>query len=375
MTDPIRDLQSKLRSSQDPISTFYLIETRTGAERMLEKVRLLAGKGVAEGDIASIAQLVTDVLRQGDHNAPPGREASTAARPTDAGTLMATVSPAVPAAAHPTPSIAKDVGVGLALPYSVEDGGVSAEGPRANGDEAEGRLRPARPALRRAAPSADRARSWFCVVPSPRRGEMRRRGGWEEEREEEGGRGNLRLDGSASRPSPHIAGITRKQGEQRSHGVRDARQVGYGACGTQVLAVRLDDKAAGNVTATHRLWQTRLPKECVGSPVITAGHAYVVTQFGSIVCLDLKDGNKLAEKRLTGQGALSGSWSSPVLAGGKLFVPNQSGEVFIVKPTPELEILGINPAGDEATCASPAISDGQIFLRTYKALWCIGGKG
>jgi hypothetical protein len=57
MTDPIRDLQSKLRSSQDPISTFYLIETRTGAERMLEKVRLLAGKGVAEGDIASIAQL------------------------------------------------------------------------------------------------------------------------------------------------------------------------------------------------------------------------------------------------------------------------------------------------------------------------------
>ena len=58
--------------------------------------------------------------------------------------------------------------------------------------------------------------------------------------------------------------------------------------GTQVLAVRLDDKAAGNVTATHRLWQTRLPKECVGSPVITAGHAYLVTQFGSIVCLDLR---------------------------------------------------------------------------------------
>jgi outer membrane protein assembly factor BamB len=140
--------------------------------------------------------------------------------------------------------------------------------------------------------------------------------------------------------------------------------------GTQAVAVRLGGR--GNVTDTHRLWQQRLPKECVGSPVVTGGNVYLVTQFGTAVCLELATGKKLAEKRLTGGGGLSGSWSSPVLADGKLYVPNQSGDVFVIRATPELEVLATNSVGEETTCASLAISGGRIFLRTYKGLWCIG---
>ena len=140
--------------------------------------------------------------------------------------------------------------------------------------------------------------------------------------------------------------------------------------GTRVTAVRFDPAAAGDVTSTHRRWETKLPKECVGSPAIAGGHVYLVTTFGSIVCLDLATGKKLNEERLAGTGSLGGSWSSIVVAGDRLLVPNQSGEVFVFKAGPGLELLATNTAGDEITCASPAVADGQLFLRTYKALWC-----
>jgi outer membrane protein assembly factor BamB len=141
--------------------------------------------------------------------------------------------------------------------------------------------------------------------------------------------------------------------------------------GTRVMAVRLGG-AAGDVTESHRLWTTDLPKDCVGSGVIAGGHVYLVTQFGTAVCLDLGTGKKAWEKRLTGEGSLGASWSSFVLADGKLLVPNHTGEVFVLKVSPRFEVLTTNLAAEETTCASLTISNGQVFLRTYKALWCFG---
>ena len=140
--------------------------------------------------------------------------------------------------------------------------------------------------------------------------------------------------------------------------------------GSQVIAVK--PGGSGDVSETRRLWQVRLPKDCVGSPVIFEGHVYLVTAFGSVVCLDLATGNKVAEKRLSGTASRGGSWSSIVLAGEKLFIPNHSGEVFVLKASPQLDVLHVNSIGEETTCASIAVADGQIFLRTYSALWCFG---
>jgi outer membrane protein assembly factor BamB len=144
--------------------------------------------------------------------------------------------------------------------------------------------------------------------------------------------------------------------------------------GTRVTAVRLDGRGAmaGDVTATHRLWQTDLPKDCVGSGVIAGGHVYLVTQSGFVGCLDLATGKKQWEKRLPGQGRLAGSWSSIVLAGGRLLIPNQAGEVFVLRASPAFELLGSNLAAEETTAASLAVADGRVYLRTYDALWCFG---
>jgi outer membrane protein assembly factor BamB len=140
--------------------------------------------------------------------------------------------------------------------------------------------------------------------------------------------------------------------------------------GTQACAVKLGGR--GDITATHRLWQKRLPNECIGSGVVVDERIYFVSEHGIAICLDLTTGEKKWEKRLAGTSSSTGSWSSVVLADKKLFIVNQAGETFIVNATPEFELLATNTIGDEITCASPVISGGQLFLRTYEALWCVG---
>lgn len=140
--------------------------------------------------------------------------------------------------------------------------------------------------------------------------------------------------------------------------------------GTRVTAIRVGRQ--GDATAGKRLWQIDMPKDCVGSGVILDGRVYLVTQFGSVVCLDLSNGHKLWERRLAGQGSLGGTWSSIVVAEGKLWIPNHSGEVFVVSVAPDFEIVSDNWIGEETTCGSPAVSNREFFLRTYKHLWCLG---
>jgi outer membrane protein assembly factor BamB len=86
--------------------------------------------------------------------------------------------------------------------------------------------------------------------------------------------------------------------------------------------------------------------------------------------MDLKSGSTIWEERLKGPGPRGSSWSSMLLADGKIFVPNQSGDVFVLRASPKFEVLATNSVG-EATNASLAASEGEVFLRTNSSLWCI----
>ena len=87
---------------------------------------------------------------------------------------------------------------------------------------------------------------------------------------------------------------------------------------------------------------------------------------------DEKENILIWQERLSGNDGNTGSWSSIVLAGGRLYVPNQSGDVFVLKASQQFELIRTNSV-HEPTNASLAASDGAIFLRTDKNLWCIGG--
>ena len=76
----------------------------------------------------------------------------------------------------------------------------------------------------------------------------------------------------------------------------------------------------------------------------------------------------VGEERLAGKGPKNSSWSSMVLADGRLYVINHSGDTFVLKASPKFELLATNSLNEEDN-ASLAVSDGDIFIRTHKALW------
>ena len=105
--------------------------------------------------------------------------------------------------------------------------------------------------------------------------------------------------------------------------------------------------------------------------MIHEGHLYTISQDGVAACTELKNGNTVWEERLRGPGSRGSSWSSMLLADGKIYVPNQSGDVFVLRAAPKFELLATNSVS-ESTNASLAASDGELFLRTDKSLWCFG---
>lgn len=129
----------------------------------------------------------------------------------------------------------------------------------------------------------------------------------------------------------------------------------------------------GDVTETHRLWQFPRSKQRIGSSVISGGHIYILDDPGVAECIDLQTGKVVWEKRLGGPGNEHTSWSSMVLSEGNLYVVNHGGDAFVLKASPEFELLATNSLG-ERTLSSIATSNGELFIRTYQSLWCIGNE-
>jgi outer membrane protein assembly factor BamB len=139
-------------------------------------------------------------------------------------------------------------------------------------------------------------------------------------------------------------------------------------------AIAVKPGVSGEVTESQRLWRLPRVKGAIGSGVIYEGHVYTIDRDGIAACLDLKSGDKVWEERLRGPGARTSSWSSMLLANGRIYVPNQSGDVFILRASPKFELLATNSL-NEPTNASLAASDTDLFLRTDKGLWCLANTG
>lgn len=135
-------------------------------------------------------------------------------------------------------------------------------------------------------------------------------------------------------------------------------------------AMAVKSGGSGDVTDTHRLWQHAMPKppQRVGSGAIAKGCVFIHNEpYAS--CLDAKTGEQRWQKRLAER-----SWCSMVHAAGRLYVNNEAGTTFVLEPTPDAcNVLAENKLG-ELTRASVALSDGQIFLRTYENLYCVEAK-
>ena len=147
--------------------------------------------------------------------------------------------------------------------------------------------------------------------------------------------------------------------------------VAMGGFNGTALAVKAG--GSGDVTATNRLWQLPKTKQRIGSAVIADGHIYILNDPGVAECFELRSGKLVWEQRLKGPAAKADNWSSLVLAGDNLYAVNQGGDGFVFKASPKFQVVSTNRLG-ELTRASVAVSDGELFIRTYKNLWCVSGK-
>ena len=129
---------------------------------------------------------------------------------------------------------------------------------------------------------------------------------------------------------------------------------------------------SGDVTSTNRLWYApdKQPQR-IGSGVVVGDHVYVANAGpGTVQCLEIKTGKIAWQARLPG----GHSWSSTVLAGGRLYVTYQQGTTHVFRPSPEkFELLSSNQLSEPSN-STPAFSDGEVFLRTFKALYCVSER-
>lgn len=132
------------------------------------------------------------------------------------------------------------------------------------------------------------------------------------------------------------------------------------------VAVRLGGRK--DVTNSHVVW-SHTGGSYVPSPVLHEDHLYWVNDRGIANCIDTRSGDEVSRERLGGQ-----FYASVVLIGDHLYAVSRFSGTYILTATPDLTRIGHNKLTDDSDfSASPAISDGHLFLRSDRFLYCIAG--
>ncbi|MCH8243030.1 MAG: PQQ-binding-like beta-propeller repeat protein, partial [Planctomycetes bacterium] len=143
------------------------------------------------------------------------------------------------------------------------------------------------------------------------------------------------------------------------------------------MAVRAGGK--GDVTESHVLWKGR-DSSRFGSPIVDKGRIYSCSG-GVATVIDAKTGERITQTRLEGgrgeSGGMGGDYASPILADGKLYYVRKSGDLFVLRADEKLQQLALNRLTDEKEefSSTPAVSDGDLFIRSDKHLYCVSSLG
>lgn len=162
------------------------------------------------------------------------------------------------------------------------------------------------------------------------------------------------------------------------------------------MAVRAGGK--GDAREGDRLLWSNTTRGGIGTPIVHDGLVYSISG-GVATCLDAETGESVYEKRLEGPaeadadasaapdrgfgragdfarggGFRQQDYSSPVLADGKLYYLRRGGEAYVLAAGREYKPLAMNKfASDDGDfSATPAVSDGELFIRSSNKLYCVG---
>ncbi|MGH9848817.1 MAG: PQQ-binding-like beta-propeller repeat protein, partial [Blastocatellia bacterium] len=125
----------------------------------------------------------------------------------------------------------------------------------------------------------------------------------------------------------------------------------------------------GETSNKSVVWAKRGVGSYMPTPLIYQGLLYVLRNEGIFSCYDLATGEEKYTERIPHQG--SGFSGSPVAADGKIYLPSEDGDIFVVKAGAKFELLGKNSLG-QLLMSTPAIAGGMMFVRAERDLFAIG---
>lgn len=134
-----------------------------------------------------------------------------------------------------------------------------------------------------------------------------------------------------------------------------------------LLAVKLG--GTGDLTDTNVLWRYEKSLPDVPAPLIYQNVVFLVRSGGIATTLEPETGKVLKQGRLTG--ALDDYYSSPIGVDGKVYIASEHGKVVVLRAAGEWEILAVNDF-DSEIYATPAVSEGKLYIRTRNALYAVG---
>jgi outer membrane protein assembly factor BamB len=130
------------------------------------------------------------------------------------------------------------------------------------------------------------------------------------------------------------------------------------------MAIRPGGK--GDITKTHVAWEAQTGAPYISSLVHDNGLIFMATDVGGVTVVDAKTGERVWQQRIDGIFT-----ASPVAGDGKIYFVSETGETIVVRSARTPEVIARNDIG-QRLMASPAISNGQIFLRSDDQLFAIG---
>ena len=107
------------------------------------------------------------------------------------------------------------------------------------------------------------------------------------------------------------------------------------------------------------------------TPLIYDGVVYALNNDGVFDAYDVQTGHEIYRQRLKHLG--SGFSASPVAADSRIYLSNEDGEIIVIAAGREFREIATNPMG-ELLMATPALSDGVMYVRSSSALSAIGTR-
>ncbi|HSE32678.1 MAG TPA: PQQ-binding-like beta-propeller repeat protein [Pyrinomonadaceae bacterium] len=140
----------------------------------------------------------------------------------------------------------------------------------------------------------------------------------------------------------------------------------YANNSSRIVGVRPGGK--GEVSQTNIAWSERKGVPGVPSPLYYNGRLYTFLNSGIVYCRVARTGELVYSGRL---GAPGFYYSSPVAADNKIYIASEEGVIVVLDAGEQLKILATNKL-DGAILATPALADGNIYVRTESSLYAFG---